>query len=407
MAADYETIIDEECKVRTKTPQASKFREYPLEMTDGQRKRLFVARMEGRPRTRANLMEAFFRASNEAWKDYRRSGRERAFVGYSPIIVIDADKIVRDLPHAHVLHVVRNPWSAYADTKKRAVPLSLAHYITGWCLNQQAALTFQSQLPGHVHLLRFEDIVADPQTVLGHFLTRVGFSGGPTLATPSWNGRPMPEVYPWGTIRQPTPAANRATATELCHEETEEIRLRAATSRTGSVTRTSCHRSGRPPEERPRTWRRRNLPETSRTCGPCAPPCGAGSSSSRTLRTSAISDRPWASWRSSPRCGAACCANAGTHSSQRDRFVLSKGHAVLALYCALHCNGLLSEQQFASYCGDGSLLGGHPEHALPGIDVSTGSLGQGLSIGCGLAYGLRLQQQSWSRVRVGQRCRVQ
>jgi transketolase len=90
---------------------------------------------------------------------------------------------------------------------------------------------------------------------------------------------------------------------------------------------------------------------------------------------------------------------AGTESAQRDRFVLSKGHAVLALYSALHYQGLLSDERFATYCRDGSLLGSHPEHALPGIDVSTGSLGQGLSIGCGLAYGLR-QQQNRGRVYV-------
>ena len=66
-----------------------------------------------------NNVAAFFRATFDAWKDYQRTGRETVYVGYSPIIVVDAEKILRDLPQAHVLHVVRNPWSAYADTKKR------------------------------------------------------------------------------------------------------------------------------------------------------------------------------------------------------------------------------------------------------------------------------------------------
>src|SRR6266545_2145854 len=164
--SDYETIIDEECKVRIKTPRSSKFRDYPMQFDDRERKALFVAHMQGQPRNRANLVAAFYRASADAWKDYQRSGKESVHVGYSPIIVVDADKIVTDLPGAHVLHVIRNPWSAYADTKKRAVPLSLAHYITAWCLNQQAALTFSAMHPGRVHLLRFEDIVADPVGVL-------------------------------------------------------------------------------------------------------------------------------------------------------------------------------------------------------------------------------------------------
>jgi transketolase len=75
----------------------------------------------------------------------------------------------------------------------------------------------------------------------------------------------------------------------------------------------------------------------------------------------------------------------------RDRFVLSKGHAVLAVYAALHLKGWLSEQELDSYCCDGSLLGVHPEHELRGVDFSAGSLGQGLSIGAGAALAARLQ----------------
>jgi Sulfotransferase family len=225
-AQDYETIIDEECKVRIKTPQSSKFRDYPMQLSDKDRKALFVEFMKGKERTRGNLMAAFFHASAEAWKDYRRSGQEKMYVGYSPIIGVDADKIVQDLPAAHVLHVIRNPWSAYADTKKRAVPLPLAHYITGWCLNQQAALTFSAMYPGRVHVLRFEDIVADPVGVLGGLLAKLGLSRSDTLARPTWNGNVLKEVYPWGTVRTPTPEANRATAAELSAAEQEEIRQR-------------------------------------------------------------------------------------------------------------------------------------------------------------------------------------
>ena len=75
---------------------------------------------------------------------------------------------------------------------------------------------------------------------------------------------------------------------------------------------------------------------------------------------------------------------------ERDRFVLSKGHAVLALYAALHLKGWLSEEDLGTYCGDGSLLGVHPDRALRGIDFSTGSLGQGLPMGVGSALAARL-----------------
>ena len=74
----------------------------------------------------------------------------------------------------------------------------------------------------------------------------------------------------------------------------------------------------------------------------------------------------------------------------RDRFILSKGHAALAVYAALFLRGWLTQEDLDGYCGDGALLGTHPEHALRGVDFSTGSLGHGLSIGAGSALAGRL-----------------
>lgn len=79
---------------------------------------------------------------------------------------------------------------------------------------------------------------------------------------------------------------------------------------------------------------------------------------------------------------------------ERDRFVLSKGHAALALYAALHVRGWLTATQLDTYCADGSALGVHPEHTLRGVDFSTGSLGHGLSLGTGAAYAARLQRSA-------------
>jgi transketolase len=78
----------------------------------------------------------------------------------------------------------------------------------------------------------------------------------------------------------------------------------------------------------------------------------------------------------------------------RDRFILSKGHAALALYAALHLAGFLDEEALGTYCADGTLLAVHPERALRGVDFSTGSLGHGLSIAAGAALAARLQESS-------------
>jgi transketolase len=89
-------------------------------------------------------------------------------------------------------------------------------------------------------------------------------------------------------------------------------------------------------------------------------------------------------------------ADARPDDPDRNRLVLSKGHAVLALYAALHARGCLSSEELNTFCADGSTLGGHPEHALPGIDFSTGSLGHGLSMAAGAALAARLRRSQRS-----------
>ena len=76
----------------------------------------------------------------------------------------------------------------------------------------------------------------------------------------------------------------------------------------------------------------------------------------------------------------------------RDRFVLSKGHAALALYAALRLRAWLTDAELDTFCADGSLLGVHPQHQLAGIDFATGSLGMGLSFAAGAALAARLQR---------------
>jgi transketolase len=80
--------------------------------------------------------------------------------------------------------------------------------------------------------------------------------------------------------------------------------------------------------------------------------------------------------------------------SQRDRLVLSKGHAALALYAALELTEHLPPGATDTYCADDTKLGVHPEHGLDGVDFCTGSLGQGLPIAVGAALAAQLQRST-------------
>lgn len=84
--------------------------------------------------------------------------------------------------------------------------------------------------------------------------------------------------------------------------------------------------------------------------------------------------------------------------SERDRFILSKGHGCLALYAILADKGFFPADELSRFCRFDGLLGGHPDAAkVPGVEASTGALGHGLSIGVGMALAARLKRSN-SRV---------
>lgn len=80
----------------------------------------------------------------------------------------------------------------------------------------------------------------------------------------------------------------------------------------------------------------------------------------------------------------------------RDRFVLSKGHTAPALYAALALRGFFSEDEIKTLRKPGSRLQGHPSmHMTPGVDMSTGSLGQGISVAVGMALGAKINKKDY------------
>ena len=80
----------------------------------------------------------------------------------------------------------------------------------------------------------------------------------------------------------------------------------------------------------------------------------------------------------------------------RDRFILSKGHAASALYATLAFKGFFSKDNLESYAIAGSHLEEHPgPKSIPGVEAATGSLGHGLSIGIGMALSARIQENTY------------
>ncbi len=211
----YEMFWDEELKTLLRAPRRSKFANCGLTMDERERRRWFCSLLAGRPLTRANFVEAFFRSTFAAWSNYSCSGRETHYVGYNPVQLFDTDKIMRDWANAQVIHVVRNPYSGFADTSKRPFPIPLVKYAWLWNVCQHCALTYKDKYQGRFHVLRFEDLVASPRKATEKLLRDLGLPPSDQCLFPSFNREKLNQIYPWGTIMTPTPEANIATANEL------------------------------------------------------------------------------------------------------------------------------------------------------------------------------------------------
>jgi transketolase len=80
---------------------------------------------------------------------------------------------------------------------------------------------------------------------------------------------------------------------------------------------------------------------------------------------------------------------------QRDRFILSKGHGAAILYGVLAERGFIPVESLETYCEPGSLLLGHASHYVAGVELSTGSLGHGLPVACGMALAGKREGRPW------------
>ncbi len=85
----------------------------------------------------------------------------------------------------------------------------------------------------------------------------------------------------------------------------------------------------------------------------------------------------------------------GMGNPERDRFVLSKGHCVEALYVTLEAKGYLAPEVLDTLGRYGSVLSGHPTIEVPGIEVNSGALGHGLPIGVGMAIAAKMDKKTW------------
>ena len=226
----FDLMWDEECKAYLRCPQRSKFKDCGVWMSEEKRRKAFLRHCRDfvpydsptetfvdKPFSRAQVIEAYFRSFFDAWENLNRSGNETHYTGYVPGMVAETDKFFSDFSTGHIIHIVRNPFSAYADYLKRPFPQqTLEEYCLAYNLGHHFAVNYAVKYPGRFHLVKLEDFFADKRGVLEPILAQIGLPWSDNCLYPSFNGRDISEnMYPWGTVEKPTTEYNHAAALSL------------------------------------------------------------------------------------------------------------------------------------------------------------------------------------------------
>jgi hypothetical protein len=221
----YEQIIDEEMKTFLRKRNGSKFKDADLKMDEKNRIADFCKILGEAPFPRKKVIEAFFRSTFSAWENYYVTPRpEMTHVGYSPAIGIDADRLVRDFSNVRIMHIVRNPFSAYRDTKRRPFPQPLSKYLITWNIYHSTVEMYAKMYPQNVNIFRYEDLVENKESFMRAVAKFIDVEFNETMLYPSWNGTEIKDtIAPWGTVLKSTKEYNESVIDELTTEEKKQI----------------------------------------------------------------------------------------------------------------------------------------------------------------------------------------
>ena len=226
----YELIIDEEMKTFLRKRNGSKFKDVNLVMNEQKRISKFSEILGDAPHPRARIIEAFFRSTFDTWENfYGKINSNTKFVGYSPAIGIDAERIIRDFPDVKIIHIIRNPFSAFFDTKRRPFPQTINKYLITWNIYHSTVEIFAKQYPNNVRIFRYEDLVSDKELFMKEISKFIKVDFHSSMLFPSWNGVELQgDIAPWGTVMRSTFDYNKQVIELLSNEERKLIGISTA-----------------------------------------------------------------------------------------------------------------------------------------------------------------------------------
>jgi hypothetical protein len=196
-----------------------------MKMLESKRITLFKKFLSNKTINRKNIIESFFKSTFFSWENYFNKNKiPNKYVGYSPSIGIDAPKIIKDFSDCKIIHVIRNPFSAYRDTKRRPFPQNIEKYLIIWNLYHSTCNYYSRLYPKNFKIIRYEDFVEDKCRTMHQLSNFIDINYSKELLVPSWNSQPLDDnISPWGTVLKCSKEYNSKIIGDLSKKEVNII----------------------------------------------------------------------------------------------------------------------------------------------------------------------------------------
>lgn len=226
--AIFDSFIDDELKSTVADAASSKFHDFPVGFDMNSWREAFRSRLPATGRSRASAVAAYVNAVFDVWAGRSGSTEERLIAGHCPVINLDADEIFADRPDTRFIHVLRSPVSGLVDMRSRRPEVVVERYTAKWNLVNGHAALLAGKYPGRFRVVRLTDLIAQRTETMESLCGWLAIRFDPCLNQPTWNGKPLSGLPPFGGVRAATLEHEARCRDELDQSVTAEITARTA-----------------------------------------------------------------------------------------------------------------------------------------------------------------------------------
>lgn len=202
----HQSIIDSELKKYLSDRNTSKFSSLDFQLNQKDWVNAFkrALKQNSRKISRPAVIESYLLSFFSCWRNRRKSQNERAVLGHCPVILYDAPDIFRDFPNTKMVHLIRNPLATFHDTRLRLPQLTVDEFTRIWNMTVCTAYYLARKYPERFRRVRYEKLISQRSQTLKEICRFFGIRFSSILSRPSWNGRRLDQIPPFGGIPEPS-----------------------------------------------------------------------------------------------------------------------------------------------------------------------------------------------------------